>query len=81
MLNYINGILILLFTFGLSYLYWLKHKVDKQKQQIQQIKAEAKILAKELDNANKAKTIQETHRTLSDEHINKRMHEQGYYRD
>ncbi|MDG6895054.1 DUF2681 domain-containing protein [Volucribacter amazonae] len=78
----LTGILLLGGLAGFA--YWkigsLTRQLQKQQQALNQIKAEAATLNKELKNAKLAKKIAKKHRTLSDDDIDRQLREQGTLR-
>ena len=54
-------------------------KISKQQEEIELVKREA--VAQELENANTAKNITETNRTLSSKSVDEQLQSKGYFRE
>lgn len=78
---YVLSGLLLLFVLG----YWVIRrqgkKIAEKEQQIEQIKAEAKAMAKELDNAEKRKQIEQANRRLDSHGVDDQLQSKGWFRD
>ena len=53
-------------------------KIRKQQEEIEFVKREAAAVAQELENANTAKNITETNRTLSSKSVDEQLQSKGY---
>lgn len=58
-----------------------KQQIAEQTQQIEQIKAEAKAIAEEMDNAQQGKKIEQTNRRLNAHGIDEQLQSKGYFRE
>lgn len=56
-------------------------KIRKQQEEIEFVKREAAAVAQELENANTAKNITETNRTLSGKSVDEQLQSKGYFRE
>jgi len=56
-------------------------KIRKQQEEIEFVKREAAAVAQELENANTAKNITETNRTLSSKSVDEQLQSKGYFRE
>lgn len=56
-------------------------KIRKQQEEIESVKREAAAVAQELENANTAKNITETNRTLSGKSVDEQLQSKGYFRE
>ncbi len=56
-------------------------KIRKQQEEIESVKREAAAVAQELENANTAKNITETNRTLSSKFVDEQLQSKGYFRE
>ena len=56
-------------------------KIRKQQEEIESVKREAAAVAQELENANTAKNIAETNRTLSGKSVDDQLQSKGYFRE
>ena len=56
-------------------------KIRKQQEEIEFVKREAAAVAQELENANTAKNIAETNRTLSGKSVDDQLQSKGYFRE
>ena len=52
-----------------------------QQEEIEFVKREAAAVAQELENANTAKNITETNRTLSSKSVDEQLQSKGYFRE
>lgn len=56
-------------------------KIRKQQEEIEFVKREAAAVAQELENANTAKNITETNRTLSGKSVDDQLQSKDYFRE
>lgn len=78
---YALGAFVLAFVIGLLHARWQGKQIAKQKQQIAEIKAEAKAIAEEMDNAEQRKQIEQANRRLSATGVDDQLQSKGYFRE
>lgn len=66
---------------GYFYLRWQAKKIAKQKQEIEKVKAEARAIAEELDNADKRKQIEQANQRLNANGIDDQLQSRDWLRD
>lgn len=78
---YVIGAVLALVVGGFIHNRLQSTKIRKQQEEIELVKREAAAIAQELENANTAKNITETNRTLSSESIDEQLQSKGYFRE
>ena len=78
---YVIGSVLALVVGGFIHNRLQSTKIRKQQEEIELVKREAAAIAQELENANTAKNITETNRTLSSESVDEQLQSKGYFRE
>lgn len=78
---YVIGAVLALVVGGFIHNRLQATKIRKQQEEIEFVKREAAAVAQELENANTAKNIAETNRTLSGKFVDEQLQSKGYFRE
>lgn len=78
---YLLGAALLAFIVGYLHARWQGKKIVEQAKQIEQVKAEAKAIAEELDNAEQRKKIEQANRRLTANGVDEQLQSKGYFRE
>lgn len=78
---YVIGAVLALVVGGFIHSRLQAAKIRKQQEEIELVKREAAAVAQELENADTAKNIAETNRTLSAKSVDERLQSKGYFRE
>ena len=78
---YVIGAVLALVVGGFIHNRLQSTKIRKQQEEIELVKREAAAIAQELENANTAKNITETNRTLSSDSVDEQLQSKGYFRE
>ena len=78
---YVIGAVLALVVGGFIHNRLQAAKIRKQQEEIEFVKREAAAVAQELENANTAKNIAETNRTLSGKSVDEQLQSKGYLRE
>ena len=78
---YVIGAVLALVVGGFIHNRLQAAKIRKQQEEIEFVKREAAAVAQELENANTAKNIAETNRTLYGKSVDVQMQSKGYFRE
>ncbi|MFY1006094.1 DUF2681 domain-containing protein [Pasteurella multocida] len=77
----------LLCAFGIAmvamclYIRWQNQKIANKKREIEFIKAEAKAVAEEMENADKRKKIEQANIRLNPNGVDDQLQSKGYFRE
>ncbi|AKU62948.1 hypothetical protein ADJ80_03870 [Aggregatibacter aphrophilus] len=78
---YVIGAVLALVVGGFIHNRLQAAKIRKQQEEIEFVKREAAAVAQELENANTAKNIAETNRTLSGKSVDDQLQSKDYFRE
>lgn len=78
---YLLGAALLAFVVGYLHARWQGKKIAEQAKQIEQVQAEAKAIAEELDNAEQRKKIEQANRRLTANGVDDQLQSKGYFRE
>ena len=78
---YVIGAVLALVVGGFIHNRLQAAKIRKQQEEIEFVKREAAAVAQELENANTAKNIAETNRTLSGKSVDEQLQSKGHFRE
>lgn len=78
---YLLGAALLAFVVGYLHARWQGKKIAEQAKQIEQVQAEAKAIAEELDNAEQRKKIEQANRRLTANGVDEQLQSKGYFRE
>lgn len=78
---YLFGAALLAFVVGYLHARWQGKKIAEQAKQIEQVQAEAKAIAEELDNAEQRKKIEQANRRLTAHGVDEQLQSKGYFRE
>ncbi|CDF99546.1 Putative uncharacterized protein [Avibacterium paragallinarum JF4211] len=62
-------------------LHWQSKKLTEKQKEIEMVKAEARAIAEEMENAEKSKQIEQANRRLDSHGVDEQLQSKGYFRD
>lgn len=62
-------------------LHWQSKKLSQKQKEIEMVKAEARAIAEEMENAEKRQQIEQAHRRLNAHGVDEQLQSKGYFRD
>ncbi|WP_230586460.1 DUF2681 domain-containing protein [Gallibacterium anatis] len=80
-LIYLAAAVGVVFVIGLIYVRQQSQKIAKQRQEIETVKAEARAIAEEMENAEKSKQIEQANRRLTAHGVDEQLQSKGYFRE
>ncbi|WP_039174296.1 DUF2681 domain-containing protein [Gallibacterium genomosp. 1] len=78
---YALAVFVAAFVVGYLHARWQGKKIAEQAKQIEQVQAEAKAIAEELDNAEQRKKIEQANRRLTAHGVDEQLQSKGWYRE
>lgn len=69
------------FVAGYARLHWQSRKLAQKQKEIEIVKAEARAIAEEMENAEKSKQIEQANRRLTAHGVDEQLQSKGYFRE
>ncbi|MEE6030346.1 DUF2681 domain-containing protein [Avibacterium paragallinarum] len=78
---YVLAGLAAVFVTGYAHLHWQSKKLTEKQKEIEMVKAEARAIAEEMENAEKSKQIEQANRRLTAHGVDDQLQSKGYFRE